>query len=393
MRLVVLVVLAALFVVFARLALRADRFGFGVENGHVVSLMDFALLLAYTRAAWSGVLLEHGSVFSASAHLLVTSRWTGLPVESTLAFAYSPTVLWVLAPLCALPDRWAYVVWILAGLGAAGIVVARAPVHWIGLLAWVTPITVLALVTGQTALLSTAGLYFLMRGDVAAPDRWSRGVVLALLTAKAQLAFSAFAALTALRRWRTVALGLGIAALGALALTPFLGAGWWREYLTFIASYDRLKADPAFVHSVRTDQMSNLRAFLALDLGVADALATRVTGALWLGSVGAVVLATLRGRLSSCLAWPLALLLYLLVCPHVSPTEDVALFCPLVALPCDRTSGAVRGAVAALVVAGLWLTPALGPLQGVRPSFLLAVKVVLLGYVLAVHRGHRHDAV
>src|SRR2546427_5643717 len=144
--------------------LRTEPFGVVVEEGSGPRLMDFASHRGLACAAWSGELAARGgtSIYTLTAHLAATEQWSGLPASAALPFGYSPTMLWVLAPLCVVPARPALVAWSLAGSLAAGWMIVRAPVHWTALLALVTPLTLYTFAIGQTAVLTTAGLYFLM---------------------------------------------------------------------------------------------------------------------------------------------------------------------------------------------------------------------------------------
>jgi len=73
---------------------------------------------------------------------------------------------------------------------------------------------------------------------------------------------------------------------------------------------------------------------------------------------------------------------YLLLCPHVSSTEDVALFCVLAGMEADRVPKRLRIGAATLALVGLLLTPAIGPAAGRRPSVLFFAKLGLVAYVL-----------
>jgi len=73
---------------------------------------------------------------------------------------------------------------------------------------------------------------------------------------------------------------------------------------------------------------------------------------------------------------------YLLLCPHVSTTEDVALFCVLAGMEGDRVPKTLRIGAATLALVGLLLTPAIGPAAGRRPPVLFFAKLGLLAYVL-----------
>src|SRR5438067_7791809 len=135
--------------------------------------MDFASHRGFACAAWSGDLAHAGgaSIYTLDAHLKATERWTGLPAWIARPFGYSPTMLWVLGPLCTLPARWSYGAWSLACVLAMGWMILRARVHWVALLLLVTPLTVYAFALGQTALLTTAGPCFLMARDAQAGGR------------------------------------------------------------------------------------------------------------------------------------------------------------------------------------------------------------------------------
>ena len=350
--------------------------------------MDFASHRGLACAAWSGDLAARGgtSIYTLAAHLAATERWSGLPANAAMPFGYSPTMLWVLAPLCAVPARVAFAAWSLAGILAAGWMIARAPVHWTALLALVTPLTPYTFALGQTAVLTTAGLFFLMGAgsERVRPDgAGSEVMVLWLLTAKPQLALTAGAALLALGHWRSVALAGGLTLPSTVALTPWLGPGWARDYLQLLATYDRVGLPPAFAWSIVPHVMSNLRAALHIDLMLADDVAARLSSAAWIVALGAIALAALRRQLSTWLTWCLFIMAYLILCPHLTATEDLALFCVLVGLERAGVAKGVHWGAAALVVGGLVLNPAFGPLQGTRPSLLFFAKVGLMALVLA----------
>src|SRR2546427_10640583 len=127
-------------------------------------------------------------------------------------------MLWMLGPLCMLPARWAYGVWSLAGVLATGWMILRARVHWMVLLLLVMPLTLHTFALGQTALLTTAALFFLMVRDAEGKGErshgsWGETVVLWLLTAKPPIA--ATGGLPLLVRAR------GGTARGPACLTPF----------------------------------------------------------------------------------------------------------------------------------------------------------------------------
>src|SRR5439155_755064 len=75
--------------------------------------------------------------------------------------------------------------------------------------------------------------------------------------------------------------------------------------------------------------MSNLRAALHPDLGLGDDLAAWLSTIVWSASLLAILLAAWQRPLPAGPTWALCIMTYLLLCPHVSSTEDVALFCVL----------------------------------------------------------------
>src|SRR5262249_44186969 len=152
----------------------------------------------------------------------------------------------------------------------------------------------------------------------------------------------------------------------AVAATPWMGTGWVHDYPALLAGYDRASLDPAFAWSITPELMSNLRSALSVDLGVADRVALATSNVVWLAATAAVCVAGSMRRLAPGRVWPLVILAYSLFCGHLSPTEDVALFCVLVGLDASPRPAAL--ALTALIPAGLWLAPALGPTAGLRPS-------------------------
>jgi hypothetical protein len=376
---------------------RTEPFGVLVADGRPERLVDFASHRSFACAAWSGDLAREGgtSIYTLDAHLKATARWTGLPAEIALPFGYSPTMLWVLGPLCALPGRSAYVAWSLVSILATGWLILRVRAHWMVPLVLVTPLTLCVFALGQTALLTTAGLFFLMtsetEGEAArSPGSWSRSVVLWLITAKPPLALAASVALLAGGRGRIVLRAAALTLVSTLALTPWLGGGWVRDYLHLLGSYDRVRLPAAFAWSITPRLMSNLRAALHSDLGLADDLAVRLSTVAWGAGLAGVALAAWRRRIPAGPVWALCILAYLLLCPHVSLTEDVALFCVLVGVEGARLPGVFRLGAVLLALIGLLLNPAIGPVSGHRPSVLFFAKLVLLAYVLAA--AHREAA-
>ena len=77
---------------------------------------------------------------------------------------------------------------------------------------------------------------------------------------------------------------------------------------------------------------------------------------------------------------------YLLLCPHVTTTEDVALFCVLAGMEGERVPKTLWIGAATLALVGLLLTPAIGPAAGRRPPVLFFAKLGLMACVLVAGR-------
>jgi hypothetical protein len=370
--------------------LNMKPFGVLVRDGRVDGLQDFASHRGFACAIWSGHAKSSGgtSGYTLAAHLDATARWSGMPPRIALPFGYSPTMVWILGPLCLLPTRGAFVGWVLAGFVCTVAAIMRSKTHWWTLVVLLNPVTVYSIILGQTAILSTAAFVFLIANSGTAPGSavWSDAIVLWMLTAKPPLALTAAVALAVRRRWRTIAIAAGLAIASTLVVSPWLGAGWAHDYLVLLGRYDRVHMPAAFAWSIVPESMSNLRAALSADAGVADDVAVRFSNVIWIGSLLTLLLAAWRWSLDDGLVWSLAILSYLLFCAHVSATEDLALLCVLIAL--ERRLP-VRLALLSLVLifGGLHLSPAMGVLARRRPSVLFFAKIALVGVVLVAERS------
>jgi hypothetical protein len=364
----------------------AER-NFGIEVGPQgnVTIRDMAAHLTFAKAFW-----RDRADYTVQSHLRIVEQWAGTEVANALPFGYSPTMLWLLGPLCPLPTVWAYVAWSL--LGAAGVwwLTRRGRcVPVAGALLLLGPLGLACFALGQTAFLSAAALVALQLrscGDQKVTKTgWSRDTVvdaalLWALSAKPPLAVVAGAALLASRQWRTVALAVVLTAATTVAVTPRLGLEWPSQYLHLVTRYDRQTADAAFAWSLCPDHMSNLRSILWSTGVVNDQWASRLSTLVWLGATVAITLLALRGKLTARAIWPLAALGYLLFCPHVTSTEDLhlaVLFAALAAFgrPWDRPAPAVMmilGLVVVFLAPGTLLQPGL-----LRSALLFTAKLTI----------------
>jgi hypothetical protein len=375
--------------------LREKDFGIAFDRGGAGWSSDFAAHLTFAKAFWKG---EAG--YDVQSHLRVTGERFGQLVEHALPFGYSPTMLWVLGPLCLASPAWAFILWTLLGVAAVWWMTRPQWAPWIAAAVF-SPAAIACFTGGQTSFLTAAGLLFLMLRDLdrdAASTKasslrsaWPDAIVLWALTAKPPLALTAGVALVAERRWRTVALALGLSVLTSAALMPLLGTAWGHDYVHLMTHYDLESADPAFVWSLKPQTMGNLRALLHVTVGLGDGLASRCSSGVWGLSILGVVAIGWQRRLAPEAVWGFAVLAYLLFCPHVTATEELHLVVvlALIAHASRIVPGAVRWPAVALVLAVLYLAPGFG-YQGALgiPSAFLA-KALLVGLVLGVGRHAR----
>jgi hypothetical protein len=301
------------------------------ENSEVLRIRDFPFHFNFVQKAWQRetTVNSGSSIYSLKNHLKVTSDWAGTRVPGSLQFGYSPTMLWVLAPLVPFSNATAYLIFSFAGLLAIFWMTRPGRCRWgIGLLPFFSEAARYCFVLGQTALATGAGLLFVgektLHGD---RQGWrhhlSGGTVLWALTAKPPIALSAAAVLIGLRQWRTLLTAGLLAVISTLLLWPLLGPHWLTDYIHLIGTYNTTTAGPAFVMAVVPGIMTSLRAILSVDIGLRDDISSLISLIVWLSALGYITLAGLRLRLPAAALWSMSILSYLLFCPHVSPTEEI----------------------------------------------------------------------
>jgi hypothetical protein len=316
-------------------------YGIYQEPGQGLKAADFQFHLQFVRAFWQA---PDGRLYTPEFHRKMMRDWTGFDVGDSLSFAYSPTRLLTLAPAGLLPDPAAYLAW----SGAALLLAHAFLVFWIlrcrapsELLPCFLLETVLlsfayqgALALGQTAAWSSLLFALLLRTEHGGPAKASwpvQAALLWILTAKPPLAVVGGVALASAGKIKPVAAAVLLVAAQAALFSLALGASWIPDYLRLLGAFDRESSDPLFLSSLVVERMSNLRQVLHLALGTGDALATSASTWLWLGSSAGVLAWAWRRRLHPSLpcALGLALCCYSLFSPHLSFTEDLALFFPV----------------------------------------------------------------
>ncbi len=350
-------------------------------NVEVLRIRDFPFLFNFAQRAWRGetTVNSGASIYSVRNHLKVTSDWAGSKVAGTLQFAYSPTMLWVLAPLVPFSNATAFLFFDIAGLFAIFWMTRPSRSRWgIGLLSFFSGVALGCFVLGQTALATGAGLLFIAektRAD-AHKEGWRdsliSAVVLWALTAKPQIAMAAAAVLVGLRQWRTLVVGGLLTVISTFLVWPLLGPHWMTDYLHLIGTFNKMDAGRVFVMAFVPGIMANLRAVLSVDIGLRDDISSLVSAIMWLAALGYIVVKGLRSRLPAAALWSMSILSYLLFCPHVSPTEELQVVI-ILALCVSMREKLARYELVLLITLPLlvFMSPFSGPFQGIRlPLFI-----------------------
>jgi len=358
-------------------------------------IIDFPSHFNFVKKAWLGQTTVNSgtSIYSLENHLKVTSEWAGIRLNYALPFGYSPTMLWVLAPLIYFPHIIAMSFFNIAGLSSIWWATHPARCRLgIGLLAFFSPLSQTCFAHGQTALLTGAGLLFIAEKtrEENRADGWRipmlAGVALWALTAKPPFALTAGAVLMGLRQWRPLLVAGILTLFSTLVITPVLGTNWMHDYLQMIGSYDLINANAVYAWSLVPSHMANLRGVLSVDFGVADDVASRISNIMWFIALLCIVAVGNRSKLSEGAIWSLGILSYLLFCPHVSSTEELQL---VLLLPlCVRPQNTMKWQE--LVLLGMipllpFASPAVGLFAGNR-LILFIYKIFLVIIITASMR-------
>jgi hypothetical protein len=298
-------------------------------------------------------------------------------------------MLWILGPLCLLPTALGFFAWTLLGFIGVRWANGRYPSLVVAAV-FVSPVALGCWGLGQTAVLTAVALLGLMHWDatsdrarVARRDFMLVAAVVWMLTAKPPLGMAAVTALLAGRRLAIVAAALALTVVSTALLLPLLGKAGLLEYVRLLGHYDLDTAAPAFAWSLRPDSMGNLRALLHVTFGVGDAVASRWSAALWLLASASIIVAAARREIPAELRWSLAVLAYLLFCPHVSGTEALHLVVIVAALAgAVRAPASIGGAAIALALLMVFLLPMIA-FGGARVPVAFMGTVLLTALLIA----------
>jgi hypothetical protein len=352
------------------------------KNGEVLRIRDFPFHFNFVQKAWrrETTVNSGSSIYSVKNHLKVTSDWAGTKVPGSLQFGYSPTMLWVLAPLVPFSNATAYLIFNVAGLFAIFWMTRPSRCRWgIGLLPFFSGAARYCFVLGQTALATAAGLLFVAGRALGNGNRqgWRdhllRGTVLWALTAKPPIALSAAAVLLGLRQWRILLTASVLTVGSTLLLWPLLGPNWPADYVHLLGTYNITDAGPAFVKAVVPSIMTSLRAILSVDIGLRDDISSLISLIVWLSALGYIALAGLRSRLPAATLWSMSILSYLLFSPHVSPTEEMQVVV-ILSLCVSLKKKLTKHELLLFVILPLlaFMSPVSGPFAGMRLPLFLA---------------------
>jgi hypothetical protein len=303
------------------------------ENGSSrvnFTIVDFPFIFNFAQKAWTHqtTVSSGSSVYSVENHLKVTSDWAGQKVGRSLHFGYSPTMLWVLAPLIHFSSATAYFIFNMAGLLLTFWITRPNRCRLgVGLLSFFSPLAQLCFVLGQNSILTGAGLLYLAEKN--RPESYEQGwrnsllsgSVLWALTAKPTIALLAIAALSGMRRWHTIFTAAILTVISTIVITPWLGPHWIKDYIHILRSYNIIEAGQVFSWAISPENMANLRAIMRVDLSFTDNVAIYTSGIVWLIMLATIAVLGPKSRLSASSLWAISILSYLLFCPHVGTTE------------------------------------------------------------------------
>lgn len=280
---------------------------------------------------WTG---GHGALTGAYEDLFVKTRHTAEierligVTHPALTWSYPPTAMLPLMPFALLPFPAAAALWTGLGLfvyiAALGVRLARLDTLTVLAAVALVPGVFLCVTYGQTALLTSAILYFGLKWSRERP--WAAGVVLALLVCKPQIGLIVPAALIGLGAWRAFA-ATAIMSLVYLAATLLVaGVEPWKLFFAIT-----LPQQSAYFAMERFDATMLFAPFFFLrELGLASDAAMAGQGVISLFVMGAMGVA-LRRLKDFDSQFLLIAIGALLVSPYMQAYE-----LPVLALACGR---------------------------------------------------------
>ena len=284
----------------------------------------------------------YGIAAQHDALVLVLTPYRVLPPATLLPFLHPPFEALVLAPLQGLSYGGLYLVWSALSLTAFSstlVLLARAlplalPTRLLLLLGCCSYNAIhYALWLGQSSPFVTLGLcgtfVALRRGRVG----WA-GIALALVTLKPQLLLVIGPTLLLLGYWRVVMVATATLATASVAAMPFLGVFWPFSYARFLIAINKWDGYTLIFPEI----MPNWRGVVVnLFWGSSGQLVTPIVAGLsyvtiaaliWVGWRACLLLHTPIWNVRTDLFWAFAVLLAILVAPHLYLHDLTALVIP-----------------------------------------------------------------
>ncbi|MDZ4788179.1 MAG: hypothetical protein SH807_04485 [Blastochloris sp.] len=316
------------------------------NSNEAVEITDFQFHHGYS------VFLRHNphtAAYQESSHYAFMKQLMKGEPEGSLSFGYSPTLAFLYGWTGLDNSRLAWIVWILASLTLfLGAVKKYLPdlnrvESAFLLVVFASPAVVMTLYQGQTALLTTGIFLWLATNSEKNPVCKVTSVInillLVLLTIKPPLALCAGCIMLTHKNFREVF----TAALIALIIGIFWtlresNLQWVTDYLSLVNSWNKTDASPFFGSWIWPETMSNLRGVL-YQIKCSDRTAFLISKTCFGLALIIFTCAAykLRSHLSSKARWTLGLLIYLLFCPHLSATEDLAMIAVFLWLSTDTS--------------------------------------------------------
>jgi hypothetical protein len=130
--------------------------------------------------------------------------------------------------------------------------------------------------------------------------------------------------------------------------------------------------------------MANLRGVLSVDAGLPDNIASMIASGVWIAVIGIFAAVGPRSRLRDGEYWSIGVLLYLLLCPHVSSTEELqtALLIPFCISPVKSRLNWQELLVLFSVPLLAFVSPAVGPFFYDDRLALFVGKILLILFLV-----------
>lgn len=312
------------------------------KNGRITAMQDFVCHFHLIKAVWHG---EAARPYNEAGQKAIFEHWTGKSMPTGLAFGYAPPLFILYAPLTFFSARTAFSVLVFLEiflfLGVLMRIVVPAAQgdarHLFFLLLVVMSYDFFnTIYFGSTALWTTAlGAILFSLATTADFEKWGTlskrksiitGVILFALLAKPNVGLVWLFFLAGAGAWNSIGIGLGLAGIASLVLTPLLGGfGWIRDYLQLTSHYYQSGVGEFFRQSLMPQANSNFLGTMVQLTSWPDSVISRVSSAIWLLIMMSSLILAWKKRITP--AEYVAILIggFLLFSPNLVHTEDVAL--------------------------------------------------------------------